>query len=159
MTINLVGNIVATGSSAKEKVVFEIRQGDAVVNPDNYTATVDVNGDFTIQLRATADTTPYTVKAMKEGCTNFTLTDIALENVSTGSEVTLGVFTLYAGDLNGNGIINTQDLSIVNKSLSVPDASGISNGDVNGNGVINTQDASIITKNLGKQDTVKQYNK
>ena len=160
MTINLVGNIVATGSSAKEKVVFEIRQGDAVVNPDNYTATVDVNGDFTIQIKATADTAPYTVKAMKVGCTSFTLTDITLSDVSTGSEVNLGVFTLYAGNVNGDEWINAKDLQVIKNNFSLSgDAATAANGDVNGDGWINAKDLQVAKNNFGKQDIEVKFEK
>ncbi len=160
MTINLVGNIVATGSSAKEKVVFEIRQGDAVVNPDNYAATVDVNGDFTIQIKATADTAPYTVKAMKVGCTSFTLTDITLSDVSTGSEVNLGVFTLYAGNVNGDEWINAKDLQVIKNNFSLSgDAATAANGDVNGDGWINAKDLQVAKNNFGKQDIEVKFEK
>ena len=97
---------------------------------------------------------------MKVGCTSFTLTDITLSDVSTGSEVNLGVFTLYAGNVNGDEWINAKDLQVIKNNFSLSgDAATAANGDVNGDGWINAKDLQVAKNNFGKQDIEVKFEK
>ncbi|HVU89176.1 MAG TPA: dockerin type I domain-containing protein [Pirellulales bacterium] len=53
------------------------------------------------------------------------------------------------GDLNGDGIVNTQDLAIVSSNW-LATGTGIA-GDVNGDGIVNSQDLALISSNWPRQ--------
>lgn len=50
-----------------------------------------------------------------------------------------------AGDLNGDGIVNTQDLAVVSSEW-LQTGAGLS-GDANGDGIVNSQDLAIVSAN------------
>ena len=82
----------------------------------------------------------YTVKNVKVGDTDLDLTK--------HSNAAIRTITLLAGDVNGNGIINEDDLNTIWLSanyLKNADDSGVNAlADVNGDGIINEDDLNIV---------------
>ena len=83
---------------------------------------------------------PYTVKNVEVGNTDLDLTALTDKPYST--------ITLLCGDLNGDGIINEDDLNIIwlpANYLKKADDSGVNAlADVNGDGIINEDDLNIV---------------
>lgn len=67
--------------------------------------------------------------------------DTSLSSASTGPSL--------PGDLNDDGIVNSQDLALVASSWM---ASGKNVADVNGDGIVNSQDLAIVSSNWLKTD-------
>ena len=57
-----------------------------------------------------------------------------------------GVFAIYGGDVNGDGIVDTSDMNVVdNGSTSI--LRGYNAGDVNGDGIVDTSDMNVVDNN------------
>jgi hypothetical protein len=56
---------------------------------------------------------------------------------------------LLLGDVNGDGVVDSADLDIVNSELGQPTNGENFRSDVNNNGVIDNADLQIVTRQLG----------
>ncbi len=65
-----------------------------------------------------------------------------LADVSFYRAQILAIVPLF-GDLNGDGIVNTQDLAIISSNW-LATGSGVA-GDVNGDGIVNSQDLALVS--------------
>ncbi len=61
-------------------------------------------------------------------------------------QMTDGTFTVYGGDVNQDGTIDTGDMTPVDNDASVF-ASGYIASDVNGDGTVDTADMTIVDNN------------
>lgn len=75
---------------------------------------------------------------------------------AVGSD-TIDSVTLYAGDVNGDGVINAKDHASMNKAFAAKagDSNFNVNADFNDDGFINAKDRSILCSNFGKTKTEK----
>ena len=55
----------------------------------------------------------------------------------------------YAGDTNGDGVVNIDDYQVIDQNVGNPLASGYMNGDTNYDGVVNIDDYQVIDQNIG----------
>lgn len=77
---------------------------------------------------------------------------IKVGSISGGSDLfDSGVIYGYAGDANGDNVVNTEDIDLVNSliGISYPSTSYLKSADFNGNGTIDSADLSIANKFLG----------
>lgn len=76
---------------------------------------------------------------------------------AVGSD-TIDSVTLYAGDINGDGVINAKDHASMNKAFAAKtgDSNFNANADFNDDGFINAKDRSILCSNFGKTKTEKE---
>lgn len=88
---------------------------------------------------------PFTIRGVIMGTEDLDLTANSNEAIST--------ITLLAGDLNGDGSINTKDRTVLNRNLNLA-GSDIGNAlaDITGDGLVNSKDRTILTKNLNKSE-------
>ena len=140
-----------TSYNPNNPTTVELRQGGEV----KYTATIDpttgsgqVTQDFTISTVApgTYDlvvTKPghltYTVKNVVVGDTDLDLTTLTGKAYST--------ITLLCGDINGDGSINEDDVSIIRYANNINKSTAVADNklaDINGDGSVNEDDVSIV---------------
>ena len=86
----------------------------------------------------------------QENTTNLCLSDVILSNefgnainVDVGSCVDLDICT-YSGNLNGDSLINVQDIIILVNMAIMQENIDLCNGDINTDGIINIQDIVIL---------------
>ncbi|MDO4269659.1 MAG: fibronectin type III domain-containing protein [Eubacteriales bacterium] len=153
--VRLTGKVTATGSAASVAPVITLT--DAY---DNQTAgTYDAEtGAFAVEVNLgtvagdeAAGT--YTLTVSKDKCTTFTMTDIDLSGVTDSADI--GEALLYAGDLDGNNVINVDDLLTIKANLNkrgenVP-------GDIDGNNVTNVDDLLTVKMSLNKRGINKKW--
>ncbi len=97
----------------------------------------------------------YTLEASKPVHTKFTLQDIVVYNedidLTQDEREEVKVMIIPCGDINGNGNINTEDLSILlsAKNFNKPTEEAENKlADLNGNGNINTEDLSMLLSKI-----------
>ena len=129
----------------------ELRQGGEV----KYTATIpvasgegQVTQDFTL-----AGVLPgtYDLVVTKDAHLTYTVKNVVVEttdiDLTTHSNSAISTITLLAGDVNGDGSINEDDVSIIryanNINKSIADANN-KLADINGDGSVNEDDVSIV---------------
>ena len=83
---------------------------------------------------------------------------LALDGATFADDPTIGVnhfganFAVLPGDVNGDGVVNSQDLVVVrNAILGTGDPSMIGWADIDGDGVVNLTDYVAVRKRLGKR--------
>ena len=116
-------------------VVFDILAGGGTLSAQ--TATTDAQGkaQVTLTLGAAADINK--VKASSEGIQSWVLfTAVATEEVPQ-----------LVSDVNGDGIVNIQDLVLVSGQFG---ETGKNSADVNGDGVVNIQDLVLVAGAFGE---------
>ena len=70
-----------------------------------------------------------------------------LDEVSTPGQVLLDVTSVntLTGDVNGDGIVNSQDLALVSSNWLHTGADVV--GDINHDGIVNSQDLALVSSN------------
>ena len=171
ITVRLNGTVTA-GGSTREVLVFTLldESGNEVTN-DRYTLEVQDDGSFSLALKVSAASQAdaggvamfalldepvggYTLKVSKDGCTSYTITDIPLS--ADIAEINLGIVTLYAGDVNGDGIVDFLDDNVVALNYNL-DGASVAQGDVNGDGVVDFLDSNTINLNYNKESITKSW--
>ncbi len=93
-----------------------------------------------------------TFEVIAAKASTLTLSDVLLTNsagkafLPTVENAEITEPTLLKGDVNGDGIVNIQDLALVAGQLG---QTGTNRADVNGDGVVNIQDLAIVAGALG----------
>lgn len=99
----------------------------------------------------------YDLVVSKAGHLTFTIQGVVMGtedlDLTTNSNAAISTITLPAGDLNGDGSINTKDRTVLNRNLNLA-GSDIGNAlaDITGDGLVNSKDRTILTKNLNKSE-------
>lgn len=146
--VRLTGTVKATGSAASVEPTITLTDAYNNKTAGTYDA---ATGTFTVEVNlgtGTGDEAAgtYTLTVSKDKCTTFTLTDIDLSSVTDSADI--GEALLYTGDINGDGRVNVNDLSILN-GLYDQIAEGL-RADLNGDGRVNVNDLSILNGNYDK---------
>jgi hypothetical protein len=112
---------------------------------DVRTAITDINGDFTMALKAG--------ECLLEARADCYLPVSTTRTVSSGDLVPLPSVVLKGGSVTGDDGIDIGDATLVaaNFGLSVPPADPIA--DINGDGIVNIQDLAILGSNYGLSGT------
>lgn len=97
----------------------------------------------------------YDLVVSKAGHLAFTIRGVVMgaENLdlTANSNAAISTITLLAGDLNGDGSINTKDRTALNRNLNLAGSDIIEAlADINGDGLVNSKDRTILKKNLNK---------
>ena len=116
-------------------VVFEIRHGGGTLNAN--TVKTDARGKAQITLTLGRDSGINKVKASSEGIQSYVL----FTAVGTGAAPQL------VADVNGDGIVNIQDLVLVSGQFG---KTGKNSADVNGDGFVNIQDLVLVAGAFGE---------
>ena len=141
-----------TSYNPNNPTTVELRQGGAV----KYTATIAVaagSGQMT-QNFTLAGVLPgtYDLVVTKSAHLKYTVKNVTVGNapldLTVHGNAAIQNITLPAGDVNGDGIINEDDLNIIwlpTNYLKNADNSGVNAlADVNGDGIINEDDLNIV---------------
>jgi hypothetical protein len=85
------------------------------------------------------------------GVTNLQRITVTLFNVNDGTHtgdvpVSMGVLV---GDVNGNGVVNSSDVSLTKAQVGQPVTSSDFREDVNANGTINAADVALVKAKVG----------
>ena len=143
-----------TSYNPNNPTTVELRQGGAV----KYTATIGADTGsgqqkqtFTFPAVA-ADT--YDLVVTKDGHLKYTVKNVTVGNapldLTKHTNAAISTITLPAGDVNGDGTINSKDLNEIwspaNYLKSTTDAGVNPLADLNGDGTINSKDLNIVWK-------------
>ena len=104
-----------------------------------------VNGTVRRYLTITAPTTPGTY--YYGGCVDSVANEINVTN-NCSAAVEITVTHVVPGDVNGDGVVNIQDLVIIASQLG---QTGANSADVNGDGTVNIQDLVLVAGALGAE--------
>ena len=109
----------------------------------------------------------YDLVVSKQCHLNFKLTGITVGNdnldLINSSDLNISIISLCCGDINGDGHINSSDLSVIivpaNYGKQISEAFVNKLADLNGDGHINSSDLSIVIvpANYGKTHVVYAY--
>ena len=139
--VEVSGTITSYGDTGENVTVTLTKQGDT-----SPAFTDTVTGNSTTYSFETVPAGTYTLKVMKKGHAPWT------ENITVGSSAVTKDVTIYLiGDVNGDGVINGQDLQRLyehikgEKLLSVE---ALPLGDVNGDGAVNGQDLQRLYEHI-----------
>ncbi len=147
--VRLTGQVTIRGGDIGG-VTFAIKQGEITLTEGkDYTVVIDTDGSFFLRVNVSANAGLYTVIASKTGCTNYTITDIALNGLSANEELKLGTLILCAGDVNGDGDIDFNDMAVA--KLNYNKSGNIGMGDITGDAVIDFNDTAIISSNYNRK--------
>jgi hypothetical protein len=118
--------------------------------PEVYFGGVLADPSFVVWVSATE------ITAVAPAAGTFGPVDVRVVNPDGGEDTMLNGFTYSGGpgDLNGDGIVNVADLSLVTSNFGRDDPSDPNwepLADPDGNGLINIADLSVVTSNFGKE--------
>lgn len=82
---------------------------------------------------------------------DFSDSQSKVQGTNSMKELSVGVFGMYSGDSDGNGVINNLDFGNVANNIF---SSNYANGDLDMNGIINVLDYSKINSNIFKKSFV-----
>ena len=140
-------------------------------------STTKVIASIMIEALATTDPNPitqpftlndvpagkYDLVITKGGHLSYTITNIAVEDkdIDLTSNVTkaYSTITLLAGDVDGDGIVSTPDLTLLLNRFGGFPTKTDPHTDINGDGIVSTPDLTILLNNFGKKngDCIMQY--
>ena len=137
------GSVVGAVNSLLPREILQNRVQINLLNRDNIsqqTARTDLSGAFSLRLPDAGQA--YTLIIELPGYLQ------ARRTVAPGVQV-LGAIALRAGDLDGNGIVNSLDREALLTLLYQSSEAGAA-GDFNGDGKINGMDLSYLLANIGQ---------
>lgn len=110
---------------------------------------VSMNGSYylTIKNRNSLETTSATALLMSPQTLNYDYT--LSETKAYGSnqkKMIQGVVSLFSGDVNQDGIVDTGDMNVIDNASTVV-LMGYNAADVNGDGIVDTSDMNIVDNN------------
>ena len=99
------------------------------------------DGSYTLSLpTAPADTT-YTLKITKPGYLSYTIQNFSL---TPGERIETINISQLAGDVNGDGVINAEDLTSLLSVFNKPPGDNLQEADIDGNGIVNAVDLTYL---------------
>ncbi|MFZ4414811.1 MAG: hypothetical protein ACOYOV_17125, partial [Bacteroidales bacterium] len=109
------------------------------------------NGSYyiTVKHRSHIETTTFDVVPFNTATINYNFTTAANQAFGSNMKETApssGIFALYSGDINQDGLVNLTDLSAVNFSALQIETGYLVN-DLNGDGLVNLTDLSAVNFN------------
>ena len=143
---------------SSEKVVYDPATGRLTVEFRILAAqTPGTQGIALMAADGMTDTSAYSIKISKKGCTYFKLTDIPMSvEVSTiDLETMFGKIDLKAGDVNGDGIVNSQDIMALYGYYGTTNADELMFADSNGDGIVNSQDVMQAYNGFGNSQIIR----
>ena len=106
------------------------------------------DGTYTLTFPAAPAGTTYTLKIKKPGYLVYTITDIPLTD---GMDIGKVDISHLAGDINGDGVVNAEDLTILLAQFNKPPHEE-DNADIDGNGIVNAVDLTYLLAGFNKKD-------
>lgn len=105
------------------------------------------NNDYASYSMTGVHSGDYLVKTKRPGYLTYYQKISLLDNA-----IDLGSITLIPGDVNGDDVVNNDDLTLVNSLIGAEygSTSYISSADINSDKVINSDDVSLVNSNINK---------
>jgi hypothetical protein len=152
-SVSVSGSISAYNSNIETKLTLS--------NSDNtYTTTIEAtagSGKFTANYSfSDVEDGIYTLVIEKAGSLTYTINNIPVGD----NDLELGSVAIIAGDVNGDGSVNVDDIAeILDSSVFLTEVDPSNPLDVNGDGVINTSDTTFIlsSESFVKSNVVVNY--
>lgn len=141
---------------AKEAILD--RDGNVLnINGNHFTFENINNGEYYIAIRhrnhiSVISSSKIQIRNNEPILYNFTDSQSKAYGKNPMVEIGNNIFALYAGDADGNGIINNLDFGIVANNIL---KTGYNSGDIDMNGIINILDYSIINNNILKSSYIR----
>ncbi|MCL1816073.1 MAG: InlB B-repeat-containing protein [Clostridiales bacterium] len=105
-------------------------------------------GDYSLTIPDALSDTPYTLKVTKPGYLSYTIKNLTINN--SIEEINFDL-THMAGDVNGDGVINAEDLTILLSQFNrAPDEEN--SADIDGNGIVNAVDLAYLLAGFNKSN-------
>ncbi len=147
--IKMAGNILTENKFGKHTANILIY--DKTTKAEVTRSSTNEDGTFSIEIALGS----YDIVIEKDGYLRHTLTDIIL-NDGIEENIDIGEIKIYAGDIDGSGEIELDDLVSTNDKfgLSINLETDETNAkyDLNGDGKIDSIDRNMIKANYGKQE-------
>lgn len=133
------------GGASASVVFTPVNGGSSITGTAAYTVGAD-GGTAVVNV----PNGTYNIEITKIGHTKYTITGYTVGTSALPSNI-----TLFAGDINSDGFINSRDLSLLTSVYGSRTGDSKYNpaADFNEDGYINTRDISIITSNYTKRNT------
>lgn len=97
----------------------------------------------------TYDATNMVVTVLLSGVGNSQALDLHLSGISPGGGTADIPFNVLWGDVNGDGVVNSLDLSIVQNSHAAAASGATAFSDINSDGIIDSSDDSLVSGAIG----------
>ncbi|MGN0475470.1 MAG: leucine-rich repeat protein [Acutalibacteraceae bacterium] len=153
-SINITSEVTVTGSApvrlpVNVTVVGRTNNDNCKVviaeSPDNVLEGKVLDGEIEIPA---VEGKSYTIIFYDYGCTMYVINNFVL-----GTDKLPETIEIYAGDINGDNIINAKDSAILSAAFGTRKGSDgfNSNADLNGDGIINAKDKAILSANFTRR--------
>lgn len=148
----LTGTVLTSNIYENNIVTVTLYDGDDS-NIELASTLTDENGFFSFAVSSGF----YTLKFTK---LSYLVTTVQKINIESKKLLTLNDIELYAGDVNGDGVINAKDLNTLNQHFGQEAQPGTENEkyDLNQDGIINALDRSLIEQNMNRKDEIIAWN-
>ena len=142
LPVTLNGAISYQSSSTPAKVEFYDSEGALADRAETAT-----NGSYSLTVQAGEF---YTIKVSKPGYLKYTVNNYF---VSAGHVIPNIDISQLAGDINGDGVVNAEDLTFLLAQFNkAPDEEN--NADIDGNGIVNAVDLTYLLAGFNKKDVI-----
>ncbi|MCL1816991.1 MAG: carboxypeptidase regulatory-like domain-containing protein, partial [Clostridiales bacterium] len=122
-------------------------------NQDTFitSAKTDKTGAYTLIIPAMPQGASYKLVVKKPGYLSYTIKNNVF---SPGQQLDTINISQLAGDINGDGVVNAEDLTILLSQFN-KSPHEINNADIDGNGIVNAVDLTYLLAAFNKQDVEK----
>ena len=139
----------------KSPPFIQLKQGDMLIS----TTTTYIEDSYGLREQGfdLNDISPGTYELIitKNGHTGFTLTNVVVGDtdvdLTVDSRPEVQTINLYGGDINGDGVVNAEDLTYLLAQFNKPPNAEY-NADIDGNGVVNAVDLAYLLAWFNKQN-------
>jgi hypothetical protein len=149
ITYHITGAVLYQDSPISATISLYNNQGTLIT----YTDTAD-DGAYALSAPATAEDEGYTLVVTKPGYLSYTIKNLILTN---GLDIETIDIRQLAGDVNGDGIVNAVDLTLLLSEFNRSPPT-ITAADIDGNGIVNAADLTYLLAGFNKRDVIEIRN-
>lgn len=147
--IQISGSILTENKFGKHTA--DIIVYDKITKQEITKASANEDGTFEMEISLGE----FDIVIKKEGYLKYTLTNVKLTD-GIEEKVDLGEFKIYAGDINGSGEVELDDLVAINDKINYESETNTIY-DLNGDGKVDILDRNMLKANYGKKEEKVSY--
>ena len=141
----------------KGQIIYQPSPKPAIITLSNSTGTVasartGLDGSYTLEVPAAPTGASYSLKVEKAGYLSYTIKNLKL---SEGNHITTIDISQLAGDINGDGVVNAEDLTLLLHEFNSQPYTWL-NTDIDGSGIVNAVDLAYLLAGFNKHDVIIQ---